>query len=198
MTLMSPQTLRVMSYGLPAITVIFTYFLPAGLQLSFLVSGVLSFFQSSMFKNASFRKAAGMAPLPPPQSANPSSGSSTIKLAPEQYRDTTSLSYQAPNVTSTLRGVSVNSTPEVEKTMLGSMKASLSDGFKEAKGVVDSTKKTVDEKLGNARKDGKRTKLEIKSAEQYEKKRSAELQQKRYEDEQRRMAQRRAKKMAGR
>lgn len=191
-----------MSYGLPAVTVIFTYFLPAGLQLSFFISGILSYCQSTAFKNASFREATGMVPLPPPHLLTPGAAPTsapTIKLAPESYRvDSTKLNYEAPNRTSTLSGVSVDSVPEAEKTIFGGAKSTFQDGLKDAKDAFGKVKTTWEEKAGTKRVDGKRTKQEIKAAQVYEEKRVAELAKKRFEDEQRRMAQRRAKKMAGR
>jgi len=51
-------------YGLPALTLLFTWWLPAALQLSFFVSGVLSYGQASLLRLPKFRQYFNMTPLP--------------------------------------------------------------------------------------------------------------------------------------
>ena len=50
---------------LPSISLVFTAFMPAALQLTFAVTAVLSLGQSHLLRNASFRRFAGIQPLPP-------------------------------------------------------------------------------------------------------------------------------------
>lgn len=49
------------------VTAIATLFMPAGLQLYFVVSSALQLLQSAVFYNPTFRKLVGLAPLVPPR-----------------------------------------------------------------------------------------------------------------------------------
>lgn len=60
---MSPEAMKLVSYGLPLMSLLFTWWLPAAVQLSFFVSGLLSFGQASLFKMPAFRSYFGMVPL---------------------------------------------------------------------------------------------------------------------------------------
>jgi YidC/Oxa1 family membrane protein insertase len=53
-------------YGMPTISLVFTSFLPAAVQLSFLVSTLMSATQSGIIRNPRFRSWANMTPLPTP------------------------------------------------------------------------------------------------------------------------------------
>jgi YidC/Oxa1 family membrane protein insertase len=197
---MAPSTLKFMSYLLPAVTVAFTWALPAGLQLSFLISGVLSFVQSTLFQKPAFREAVGMFPLPPkPTPGVPVSPyNSTIRLAKSEYR-ADDLNYQAPRgsspTDSTLPGVRLDSEPQEKKTLLGGAVKDVKSTFESIKKSATDTKKSAEEWMGAKRgADGKRTKQELAAADAYEKKRSAEEAKKRWEDEQRRRIQRKMRK----
>lgn len=56
--------MKFMMYFLPLLTVAFTWWLPSALQLSFFVSGLLSFGQATLFQQPAFRRAVNMYPLP--------------------------------------------------------------------------------------------------------------------------------------
>lgn len=68
---MSPEAMKLMMYGLPVITLLFTSWLPAAVQFSFFVSGLLSFGQASLFKIPAFRSYFNMHPLPNAPAAAP-------------------------------------------------------------------------------------------------------------------------------
>jgi len=70
-TNMSPEAMKLMMYGLPVLTLLFTWWLPAAVQFSFFVSGLLSFGQASLFKLPAFRRYFNMHPLPNASAAAP-------------------------------------------------------------------------------------------------------------------------------
>ncbi|TVY49361.1 Mitochondrial inner membrane protein [Lachnellula occidentalis] len=78
---MTPGMLAGMMWGIPAISLIFTWWLPASVQLSFFVTGLLSFGQVTMMRQPWFRKAFKMVPLPTtgPKGSAPSPYKGTIK-----------------------------------------------------------------------------------------------------------------------
>ncbi|KAI6717388.1 hypothetical protein JHW43_000044 [Diplocarpon mali] len=59
-----PVVHKAMMWGLPTISIIFTWWLPAALQLSFMVTGILSYIQSTLFRQPWFRNYFSMTPLP--------------------------------------------------------------------------------------------------------------------------------------
>ncbi|KAM3069079.1 hypothetical protein ACMFMG_004260 [Clarireedia jacksonii] len=65
---LTPPVQKIFVWGMPAISLLFTSFMPAAVQLSFLVSSVSAALQGSIIRNPSFRKWANMTPLgvPPP------------------------------------------------------------------------------------------------------------------------------------
>ncbi|KAI9744183.1 MAG: Mitochondrial inner membrane protein oxa1 [Claussenomyces sp. TS43310] len=178
---MSPVVIKSLSYVLPGITLIFTAWLPSGLQLSFFISGLLSYLQSQIFRNPAFRARFGMQPLPEKpvdpfkKDAEPAPYQDRVIVVPKSgYSHNAGPTYEAPRSTSGL---------------------TLSGLRKEVSGVIDSGKKAAKETIKSGRemvgagpkKDGKRTKVEIKAAEKYEEERRAEQKKQQFEaDEKRR------------
>lgn len=157
---MSENTMKLMSYGLPAVSILATFWLPAGVQVSFLVTGLWSAFQVTIFRNAAFRSFCNIAPLPSPPQAAASKDKSPYRadiLTAQQLRERS----EAP-AKKGVRAVVVEKVEEV--------KDSARQGLKTAK-----------EYAGQERKAGKRTKAEIAKAEAYEKKRQAEEKKKEVE-----------------
>lgn len=172
---MSPAMLKAMTYGLPTMTTLFMWSWPGALQLSFFVSGALSFLQSTAFRQPSIRRWLGITALPEPGSVpvpgapTPSPYKGKIVLAEPQY--------QAPNTpTTSASGVSAGKETATKPT--GGI---FGGAIKEVKGTIQSAK----ESLGGARKsmeemvqgkkvEGQRTKAEKATAEAYEKKRQRE------------------------
>lgn len=58
-----------MTYGLPALTLAFTSFLPASLTLSFLTAGICSAIQGRLLVSPTMREILGIHPLPKPVEA---------------------------------------------------------------------------------------------------------------------------------
>ena len=153
---MSESAMKLMSYGFPIRTILFTFWLPAGLQLSFFITGLWSAIQVTLFRNKAFRSALGLTQLPPPPSKVPVNASPYRAdiLTVQQLRERA----EAPTTT----GVFSALNKQV-------------DGVKEA---ASKTMKSAREYAGQDRKNGKRTKAEIARADAYEKKRQAEEKQK--------------------
>ncbi|TVY44874.1 Mitochondrial inner membrane protein [Lachnellula subtilissima] len=61
---LSPGMLNAMMWGIPAISLLFTWWLPASVQLSFFFTGLLSFTQVTMMRQPWFRQSFKMVPLP--------------------------------------------------------------------------------------------------------------------------------------
>ncbi|KAL3423324.1 Mitochondrial inner membrane protein OXA1 [Phlyctema vagabunda] len=79
--LLSPSAQKLMMYGIPGVTLAFTSFLPAGLQLSFFVTGLLSYIQASVFRNPKVRAALGMTPLPSTNASGPLQPTLNVRTA---------------------------------------------------------------------------------------------------------------------
>src|SRR5450432_33834 len=111
----SAGTLKIMSYALPGISFAFTWWLPAGLQLSFFTTGLLSFLQSRLFRWAPFRTFMNMTPIPdqPDPFSSPSS--------PTSPAATTSPSYQPPRTPSTTTTTSGGSNSDTKPTLLSNL-----------------------------------------------------------------------------
>jgi YidC/Oxa1 family membrane protein insertase len=154
---------KIFMWGLPAITVIFTWWLPAALQLSFFVSGVLSYGQSSLFKWGRFREWAKMTPLDPiPSSSTPT---------PSVYKG--EMKVRAPLTTA-----------ELDKSFQEGRKTGILDlAKKRVESVVDPIAKVA--KKGNnfvGGLDERRAKAEKQTRDAYEKRRSKEVQQERRQE----------------
>ncbi|CZR56575.1 uncharacterized protein PAC_06464 [Phialocephala subalpina] len=65
---MQPQVLKAMMWGLPLLSFLFTFWLPAALQWSFFVAGLCSFSQATALRQPWFRNYFNMSPLPKPKS----------------------------------------------------------------------------------------------------------------------------------
>jgi membrane protein insertase Oxa1/YidC/SpoIIIJ len=173
---MSTTAVKAMSYGLPGLSLAFTWWLPAGLQLSFLVAGILSAIQAVVFRNPAFRSMVKMEPLPEklPDAFAPKEIVSPYRrdiLTVEQMQE----KYEAPQA----------------KGVLSVLGEKVEEAKKSAREGVQSLK----ERAGQERKDGKRTKQELQKAEAYEKKRAKEEKERLLEMDKRRREARRLKKL---
>ncbi|PQE21780.1 inner membrane oxaA protein [Rutstroemia sp. NJR-2017a BBW] len=59
-----PGLQKILIWGMPAVSLVFTSFMPAAVQLSFLVSSLMSASQSAVIRNTTFRRWTNMTPLP--------------------------------------------------------------------------------------------------------------------------------------
>lgn len=64
---MQPEVLKAMMWGLPLLSFVFTFWLPAALQWSFFVAGLCSFAQATALRQPWFRNYFNMSPLPKPK-----------------------------------------------------------------------------------------------------------------------------------
>lgn len=172
---MSDNTIKLMSYGLPAVTVLFTWWLPSGLQFSFLISGVLSACQATMFRMPGFRSYFGMTPLPP-------------RVDPFAAKE--ALSPYRRDILTAQQMKERYETPDAKGVL-----SALTDKVKDVKETARKGVKGMKEYAGQERKDGKRTKAEIQKAEAYEKKRQREEKERIAELDRRAREQRRLKKL---
>lgn len=172
---MSPTMLKFMTYGLPTMTTLFMWSWPGALQVSFFVSGALSFLQSTAFRQPSIRRWLGITALPEagsvpvPGAPTPSPYSGNIVLAEPQY--------QAPNTpTTSLPGVSVGKETAGAKTggLFGGAIKEVRGSIKSAKESIGGARKSMEEMVQGKKVEGQRTKAEKATAEAYEKKRLRE------------------------
>jgi len=178
--------MRGMSYFLPAITLIFTIFLPASIQVSFFITGVLSYVQAALFRWAPFRAYMNMTPtatysLNAPTSSSPYQ-SRIITTTSRPTPSASSVSYEPPR-----------SSGATKPTLLSGLKREVSSGITSMQDAARKTLKSAKEITGQESKDGKRTKRQLQQANEYEKKRRLEESRKRDEAERERRARREAK-----
>ncbi|TGO43287.1 hypothetical protein BHYA_0002g00920 [Botrytis hyacinthi] len=115
---LTPGMVTAMQWGMPLLSMIFTSFMPAAVQLSFLVSSSFSFGQATLFRNRKFRSWANMTPIP---TQNLSTPQSTLRMR------------EVP-------GSGGEATPAKRFSLDGSL-GNVMDGFQSAKkGVVDMAK----------------------------------------------------------
>ena len=182
---MTPSTLKAMMYLLPAMSFMFTFWLPSAVQLSFFVSGLLSYFQAALFRQPWFRDWANMSPLPNrggPAAEPPSPYKGILKVSAN-----TALSQSELN--SRFQGAavkSVSSQVERAKSPLQKLKAP---------SMVKDMLGTKDEMFERANKymDQRRAKGEVEDKKSFEKKRQEQLKKERWEIENQKRAERAAK-----
>lgn len=181
---MNPGLLKAMSYGFPAVTFLITSWMPAGLQFSFFVSGLMSAGQATAFRSKSIRSFLRITPMPAkttnPFDAKPEDAPSdyqprVVVAKKDSYRPT----YEAPRSTS--------SKPDIYGTGLSSEaenKGLLSGLKKKVGGSIESTRKSMVNNIQEASKQlpgytapGTKSKQELKKLAAYEKKRREEEQQ---------------------
>lgn len=170
---MSANTTKLLSYGFPAISFLVTSFLPAGVQLSFFVTGILSAVQVTLFRVPAVRSYLGMAQMPPPaKSVDPKNASP----------------YRADIMT--VQQMKQRAEPPTTKGIF----AALSETVEGAKKSAQEGVKTAREMAGQTETPGKRSKAQLAKAKEYEKKRRAEEAAKVKHEREWRRAQREAEK----
>ena len=92
---LSPMQQKLFLYAIPGVTFLVSLWMPAALQLSFVMTSILGFLQALIFRRPAVRSFLGIAPIVNPAAKKPKTIETKLKLAP---------SYQAPTVRSTLRG----------------------------------------------------------------------------------------------
>ncbi|KAK3359566.1 60Kd inner membrane protein-domain-containing protein [Lasiosphaeria hispida] len=120
------KTMKVIGVFLIPLSFVFTMYLPSGLQLYFLVSGGLQWFQSAVFYNKWFRRIAGMQPL-----RLGGAGPSGV---------TAQGAWQAPRV------VDTTATTESDKNFVAPLYDTIKEGISTAKEKLDERAETGNKK----------------------------------------------------
>ncbi|PVH71114.1 hypothetical protein DL98DRAFT_577557 [Cadophora sp. DSE1049] len=179
---LSPEMTKAMIWGFPALSLLFTWWLPASVQISFFVSGVLSYIQSSLFRQPWFRSYFKMTPLPArkdPNAPAPSPYRGDLKIAapinPVLSQSELNSRFQGAGATQGKKGVIGGIASEIRGTLGG---------------VVEKSR----EKMRDSNETNQ-AKREIRERKAYEEKRRAEIKQAREEEERLRREARQARKM---
>lgn len=198
---MSPEVMKIVSLALPAISFLFTFWLPAAVQVSFLTTGIMSYLQMWLFQNEAFRARFGMYPLSPP----PQPGTS----APSPYKGIINVrARQNPlsqeELNSTYTKPSATPTPEFKAGQQalngskppGTLKKIVGGALDDVKGTFKSVKESTAGITETARgaMDKRKKKADKEAVVKFEKKRQEEEKLERWEAENQRRAERAAKK----
>ena len=154
---MSPNTMKLLAFGFPILSLLFTFWLPAGVQLSFFVTGLWSAAQVTLFRKPAVRSALGMMQMPPP-------------VKEVNLKDASP--YRAD-----IRTVQQMKQQQAAPTTKGIF-AALNDTIEGAKASAREGMKTAREAAGQSEVPGKRTKAQLAKAKEYELKRRAEEKEK--------------------
>jgi YidC/Oxa1 family membrane protein insertase len=150
---MDPSIQKAMMFGLPALSLAFTWWFPAAVQLSFVTTSMISYGQVVAMANPTFRSYFNMTPVPPNNPTGSGSSSSSNSQSPTSKPPMLS---QA-ELNSRFQGTT---TP---KTLLS-----------EAKEGFQGTMKLAKEKMSESTEDRER-----KRVEDYEARRQKEIAQER-------------------
>jgi len=192
-TNLTPRMQNAFMWGLPALTIAFTWWMPAAVQVSFFVSGLLSFGQATLFKQDWFRTYFNMTSLLEPKPAGQAPESpykGNMKVNPVLSQAELSQRFQGVKVSSNLQQ-KMSKIREAQPPG-GAFGKVIGGTFKEIKeagsGVVASAKESMD---------GRRQKADVLEKNRYEAKKQEQLKKERWEKENERRAERAAKKMYG-
>jgi YidC/Oxa1 family membrane protein insertase len=159
--------------GFPALSFAFTFWLPAAVQVSFMATGILSYFQMEIFRNEKLRERLGMYPLearrPPGASSSPYQGAINIKPRPA------ALTQAELNQTYAEPSAQFKAGQQPLRDM--SPPGILGGAIKDIKGTFSSAKEGVSEarKMATEQFEGRKKKAERDSVLAYEKKRQKEV-----------------------
>jgi YidC/Oxa1 family membrane protein insertase len=195
---MAPEMQKAMMWGFPMLTILFTWWLPAALQLSFFVSGVLSAAQATLFRKAWFRHRFGMTPLPTKPSktdAPVSAYKGTLKrVASPGPLSTTELGNRFEGPKAGLQKT-VGQIRDMQPPAQSKLKEILGAPISGIKGTIDSIKDAgkgaVD--MTKERMAKNKEKSAINERKAYEAKRQEELKKERWERENQQRAERAAR-----
>jgi len=185
---LTPGVAKALMYFFPLLSFLFTFWLPAAAQLSFFVSGLMSFGQSSLFKMPWFRNYFNMTPLPTPGSptvpASPSPYKGTLKIAADPVLSQKDLNsrFQAGNKPKSVETAKEEATSPLKKFMPTEF----------LKGPMESLSE-IKERAGKSLNERK-AKSDAKELKAYEKKRGEQLKQEKINQEMDRKAERAARK----
>lgn len=198
--------MKVMMYGLPALSLVATSWLPAATQLTFFCGGMLSFGQAWLMRKSWFRQFWNMTPLPTPKrdgdaAAAPTPYKGTMKRAAHPVFSTAELSSRfqgpAPGPDRVIQG-RLHEEPVAEEEVRKSKISQVVDGaVKDVKETVSSITASGREIMGQSTKkvEEKMAKRELDDRKRFEKQRQEEVRREKWELENDRRAERAQRKL---
>jgi YidC/Oxa1 family membrane protein insertase len=186
----SPAVFNAMKWGLPAASLLFTFWLPAAVQLSFFVSGLLSFGQAALFRQSWFREYFNMTPLPKnaipgkkaAEESSPYKGKMKVIANPVLSQAELSNRFQGAQksgLNQTLSQIRENKPPG------GALEKVINGAFKDIKGTVDEIKDAASGVMSKGKESlsSRVAKSDKKQAAIYEKKRQEQIKKERWAKE---------------
>jgi YidC/Oxa1 family membrane protein insertase len=197
----SPAVFNAMKWGLPAASLLFTFWLPAAVQLSFFVSGLMSFGQAALFRQSWFREYFKMTPLPknsiPGKKAaeEPSPYQGKMKIAANPVLSQAELSKRFQGAQQSGLNQKLSQIRE-KKPPGGALDKVISGAFKDVKGTVDEIKQAGSGVMSSASEmmSSRVKKSDRKQAAIYENKRQEQMKKERWAREAEQRAERAARK----
>lgn len=181
---MNPKMFSLVKWGFPLISLVFTSWLPAGVQLTFFISGLLSLAQASLLRQPWLRSYFRMTPLPTSNASQipnlTSSYKGNIRIAQNSVLSQAELTerFKAPNISIKCDEPSKTSLKQniAEQKSEGRLKQILAGAVTDIKGTVKEVVETGRNFAGNTKKEvqGRLDKAELRQRELYEKKKQEE------------------------
>lgn len=121
---------KAMLWGLPTLSFIGTWWLPAALQISFFSTGIVAAIQTVAFRNPKTRHWLGMTPMPPPKPTEDSAPAApgTLRLRNDQYRVGGDVAQRGPTYRTLFRGVEKPAPPGMNAEKYEEARAALASG----------------------------------------------------------------------
>jgi YidC/Oxa1 family membrane protein insertase len=186
----SPAVFNAMKWGLPAASLLLTWWLPAAVQISFFVSGLLSFGQATLFRQSWFREYFNMTPLPKnavpgkkaAEESSPYKGKMKVIANPVLSQAELSNRFQGAQksgLNQTLSQIRENKPPG------GALEKVINGAFKDIKGTVDEIKDAASGVMSKGKESlsSRVAKSDKKQAAIYEKKRQEQIKKERWAKE---------------
>lgn len=190
---MSPEIFNAVKWGFPLVSFLFTFWLPAAVQLSFLVSGLASFSQATLMRQPWFRTYFKMSPLPQRKAPVPTSprykGSQMVAAEPVLSSAELNSRFQGANPTSQSQTTGDRGATSPLKVSIGKFLGNVTAPIDE---IVDAGKGLMDKGRNTFKAQGEKS--DLKAQKNYESKRLEELKKERLELANRRRAERTARK----
>lgn len=184
-TTASPRAMNILQVAFPAITLALTAFQPAALQVSFLVSSLLSLVQSSLFRQPAFRTLFKMYPLPArnvTSTSTPISYKGNMNVRAPLTQEELNKTYQEsrPSATTT--------TASKQSTIGGFVTGTVQGAAKDIKTTFKDARQSAGELMSKGKESmaERQAKNDRAAAAAYEEKRQEQIRQERYEREQER------------
>ncbi|SZF00019.1 unnamed protein product [Blumeria hordei] len=156
--MMNAKMLSIMKWGFPLLSLVFTSWLPAAVQLHFFASGLLSLAQSTLLRQPAFRTAMSMTPLPKPISAASAAAdtgpSSKIRMIKSPVLSQTELHerFQPAPTVATAAHPPPRRCRRLLKETLTDIRSTVQEVVEAGRGLMGQTKQEVQDRLAKAEK----------------------------------------------